>query len=70
MAELVRELEIWVHTLQDRPENNKEIKMEVGVEDALHIEFEYQRSKYVIYRGFQPVTFSNFGSGSTGHTCG
>mgnify|MGYP002359942013 CR=1 FL=1 len=47
MAELVRELEIWVHTLQDRPENNKQIKMEVGVEDALHIEFEYQRSKCV-----------------------
>jgi hypothetical protein len=47
MSDLVREMEIWVHTLQDRPENNKEIKMEVGVEDSLHIEFEYQRSKYV-----------------------
>lgn len=46
MSDLVREMEIWVHTLQDRPENNKEIKMEVGVEDSLHIEFEYQRSRY------------------------
>jgi len=28
------------------PEMNQSIKMEVGIEDCLHIEFEYGRSKY------------------------
>lgn len=28
------------------PEINQSIKMEVGIEDCLHIEFEYGRSKY------------------------
>ena len=28
------------------PEMNSSIKMEVGIEDCLHIEFEYNRSKY------------------------
>eukprot|EP01134_Creolimax_fragrantissima_P002805 CFRG2805T1 len=46
MTDIVKEYDIWVHTLHDRPDNNKVIRMEVGVEDALHIEFEYKRSKY------------------------
>jgi hypothetical protein len=29
-----------------QPEINNSIKMEVGIEDCLHIEFEYNRSKY------------------------
>ena len=32
--------------LQD-PEMNSSIKMEVGIEDCLHIEFEYNKSKCV-----------------------
>eukprot|EP00123_Amoebidium_parasiticum_P017918 comp24030_c1_seq1/m.43008 comp24030_c1_seq1/g.43008 ORF comp24030_c1_seq1/g.43008 comp24030_c1_seq1/m.43008 type:complete len:290 (-) comp24030_c1_seq1:101-970(-) len=46
LADQTKELDLWVHTLQDRPDTNSSIRMEVGVEDALHIEFEYQRSKY------------------------
>jgi Vacuolar protein sorting-associated protein 26 len=32
--------------MQQIPEINSGIKMEVGIEDCLHIEFEYNRSKY------------------------
>ena len=28
------------------PDSNNSIKMEVGIEDCLHIEFEYSKSKY------------------------
>jgi vacuolar protein sorting-associated protein 26 len=35
-----------VHTLSSYPEMNSPIKMEVGIEDCLHIEFEYNKSKY------------------------
>ena len=30
----------------ESPETNNAIKMEVGIEDCLHIEFEYNKSKY------------------------
>jgi vacuolar protein sorting-associated protein 26 len=30
----------------EKPENNPPIKMEVGIEDCLHIEFEYNKTKY------------------------
>lgn len=33
--------------LQEAPELNTTIKMEVGIEDCLHIEFEYNQSKCV-----------------------
>jgi vacuolar protein sorting-associated protein 26 len=29
------------------PDSNNSIKMEVGIEDCLHIEFEYNKSKFV-----------------------
>ena len=35
-----------VHTLATYPEMNNPIKMEVGIEECLHIEFEYNKSKY------------------------
>lgn len=35
-----------VHTLSQYPDMNSSIKMEVGIEDCLHIEFEYNKSKY------------------------
>mmetsp|Transcript_41345 Transcript_41345/g.107068 ORF Transcript_41345/g.107068 Transcript_41345/m.107068 type:complete len:214 (+) Transcript_41345:148-789(+) len=38
---LVAEKDIWVEKLQKAPEINNSIKMEVGIEDCLHIEFEY-----------------------------
>ncbi|KAL6061248.1 Vacuolar protein sorting-associated protein 26 [Balamuthia mandrillaris] len=42
------EKEFWVHNYQSLPEINNGIKMEVGIEDCLHIEFEYNRSKYYL----------------------
>jgi len=45
-ANIVKEQDIWVHNYQKLPEINNSIKMEVGIEDCLHIEFEYNRSKY------------------------
>jgi hypothetical protein len=40
------EKDIWVQNYQNNPDVNNPIKMEVGIEDCLHIEFEYNRSKY------------------------
>uniref|UniRef100_A0A182T2J1 Vacuolar protein sorting-associated protein 26 n=1 Tax=Anopheles maculatus TaxID=74869 RepID=A0A182T2J1_9DIPT len=39
-------MDIAVHTLSSYPDTNSPIKMEVGIEDCLHIEFEYNKSKY------------------------
>jgi len=33
------------------PDSNNSIKMEVGIEDCLHIEFEYNKSKLVLLSG-------------------
>lgn len=46
LTDLVREMDLIVATLATYPETNTSIKMEVGIEDCLHIEFEYNRSKY------------------------
>ena len=46
ITDLVKELDLIVHTLSSYPEVNSPIKMEVGIEDCLHIEFEYNKSKY------------------------
>ena len=46
LADIVKEEDITVHTLSSYPEMNNSIKMEVGIEDCLHIEFEYNKSKY------------------------
>ncbi|XP_014261776.1 vacuolar protein sorting-associated protein 26B-like isoform X2 [Cimex lectularius] len=46
ISDITREKEIVVHTLSSYPEMNNSIKMEVGIEDCLHIEFEYNKSKY------------------------
>jgi len=46
LADIVKEEDIAVHTLSSYPEMNNSIKMEVGIEDCLHIEFEYNKSKY------------------------
>eukprot|EP00899_Mesostigma_viride_P010830 jgi/Mesvir1/19749/Mv25376-RA.2 len=46
-SNIVKDLPLWVqgYTTVD-PEENKKIKMEVGIEDCLHIEFEYAKSMY------------------------
>jgi len=46
MADVIREKDIWVYSYRLPPETNSPIKMDVGIEDCLHIEFEYSKSKY------------------------
>ena len=46
MADVIREKDIWVYSYRVPPESNSSIKMDVGIEDCLHIEFEYSKSKY------------------------
>lgn len=46
IADVTKERDIWVHSYRMPPDSNNSIKMEVGIEDCLHIEFEYNKSKY------------------------
>ena len=43
---MVKEMEFAVLNCQQEVEENSPIKMEVGIEECLHIEFEYNRQKY------------------------
>jgi vacuolar protein sorting-associated protein 26 len=43
---LTHERDVWVQLLGNEPEIHEPIKMEVGIEDCLHIEFEYERRMY------------------------
>jgi len=45
-SNISREIDMVVQNLYPQPELNNTIKMEVGIEDCLHIEFEYDKSKY------------------------
>ncbi|RKO88521.1 vacuolar protein sorting-associated protein 26, partial [Blyttiomyces helicus] len=46
LSDIVKEKDVWVYSYRMPPEINNSIKMEVGIEDCLHIEFEYNKSKY------------------------
>ncbi|THC98926.1 hypothetical protein EYZ11_001563 [Aspergillus tanneri] len=46
MADVIREKDLWVYSYRMPPETNSPIKMDVGIEDCLHIEFEYSKSQY------------------------
>ncbi|XP_008587750.1 PREDICTED: vacuolar protein sorting-associated protein 26A [Galeopterus variegatus] len=46
LTDLVKEYDLIVHQLATYPDVNNSIKMEVGIEDCLHIEFEYNKSKF------------------------
>lgn len=46
MPDIVGEKDIWVYSYKMPNENNSSIKMDVGIEDCLHIEFEYSKSRY------------------------
>ncbi|CAO3569190.1 unnamed protein product [Mortierella alpina] len=46
LADVIKEQDIWVHSYVMPADGNNSIKMEVGIEDALHIEFEYNKSRY------------------------
>lgn len=45
-SNLVQEQDLWVQRVAPPPPVDRSIKMEVGIEDCLHIEFEYDKSKY------------------------
>ena len=45
ISDMTKELDLLVHTLATYPEMSNPIKMEVGIEECLHIEFEYNKSK-------------------------
>jgi len=45
-SNVVKEQDFFVQIIQTEPEVNNPIKLEVGIEDCLHIEFEYSKSKY------------------------
>jgi vacuolar protein sorting-associated protein 26 len=49
MNDITSEKDIWVHSYKIPPEVDESIKMEVGIEDCLHIEFEYNKSKWVFH---------------------
>jgi vacuolar protein sorting-associated protein 26 len=44
--DIVKEFDMAVQHYKTAPEGNTPIRMEVGIEDALHIEFEYNKSKF------------------------
>jgi vacuolar protein sorting-associated protein 26 len=45
-SNITQTLDFAVQNVSVEPEINNSIKMEVGIEDCLHIEFEYNKSKY------------------------
>lgn len=46
VSNIVEYQDFWVRNYTPAPTINNSIKMEVGIEDCLHIEFEYNKSKY------------------------
>lgn len=46
MADVVRDKDIWVYSYRNNLDSISSIKMDVGIEDCLHIEFEYSKSRY------------------------
>ncbi|KAK9447502.1 vacuolar protein sorting-associated protein 26-domain-containing protein [Limtongia smithiae] len=46
MADVIREKDLWVYSFVIPPDTVASIKMDVGIEDCLHIEFEYSKSRY------------------------
>ncbi|KAH7421934.1 hypothetical protein KP509_13G082100 [Ceratopteris richardii] len=45
-SNIIHDSEFWVRNTSPPPEKINPIKMEVGIEDCLHIEFEYSKDKY------------------------
>lgn len=46
ITDITREMDLIVHTLSSYPDADVNLKMDVGIEDCLHIEFEYNKSRY------------------------
>ena len=47
---MVSDFPFLVRLVDEPPSINTGIKMEVGIEDCLHIEFEYAKAKYSLKR--------------------
>jgi hypothetical protein len=47
-----RDVSFWVRNFESPPDEAPPIKMEVGIEDCLHIEFEYDKAKYHLKVGY------------------
>jgi hypothetical protein len=60
IADVTKEKDLWVHSYRMPPDSNNSIKMEVGIEDCLHIEFEYNKSKCVLYQFFPLLLLLNW----------
>lgn len=67
MADVAKEKDLWVHSFRMPPDSNNSIKMEVGIEDCLHIEFEYNKSKcvFAFFPKLSKVTYANSGTDIT-----
>lgn len=46
IGEVTKERDFWVHSYHMPPKTNTCEKMEVGIEDCLHIEFEFNKPKW------------------------
>lgn len=46
MKDVIREKDLWVYRFENEPETNSLIRMDVGIDECLHIEFEYSKNKY------------------------
>lgn len=45
IADITQERDVWVYNYKMPPEINDSIRLEVGIESSLHLEFEYSKSK-------------------------
>ena len=43
---LTEEKDLWIIRKDKEPATNRDIKVDVGIEDCLHIEFQYDKEKY------------------------
>ncbi|CAG8526405.1 31390_t:CDS:2, partial [Racocetra persica] len=51
LTDIVNEKDIWVYSYRMPSDSNSSIKMEVGIEDCLHIEFDETITKFEIMDG-------------------
>ena len=58
--DIVKTLDFAVQNVMPDPEINNSIKMEVGIEDCLHIEFEYNKCKSVFQPNLTTLTTSPY----------
>ena len=70
IADVTKEKDLWVHSYRMPPDSNNSIKMEVGIEDCLHIEFEYNKSKCVSLSSAASVELTSVQVSPEGCHCG